>query len=117
MHNRIEVIEGLEPLTALQRLNLRANRIKRISGLGCCAALRHLELYENQLERLEGLESLAQLETLDVSFDDDEVFGLWVAALRALMRARPESNPRPSRLARAFDEGSWQPRRARSRHR
>lgn len=85
MHNRITVIERLEPLTALQKLNLRANRIETLGGLSTCTALKELELYENQISTLEGLEGLANLTSLDVSFNRvGQISGLEHAGLTAL---------------------------------
>ena len=85
MHNRITVIERLEPLTALQKLSLRANRIETLGGLAACKALTELELYENQISTLEGLEGLANLTSLDVSFNRiGGIGGLEHAGLAAL---------------------------------
>ena len=42
--------------------------------------------------------SLTERATLDLSFDDDEIFGLWVAALRELLaegQQRPAQYPTP----------------------
>ena len=85
MHNRIAAIDGLERLTRLRRLNLRANRIETLGGLAACTALRELELYENQISTLEGLDGLANLTSLDVSFNRvDRIAGLERAGLTAL---------------------------------
>lgn len=86
MHNRISVMEGLESLVNLQRLNLRANRIEAIGkSLATCVNLVELELYENRICTIEGLEGLSSLTSLDLSFNSiSRIDGLAHAGLNSL---------------------------------
>ncbi|KAF4517399.1 hypothetical protein B566_EDAN005007 [Ephemera danica] len=62
-------LEGLEPLTRLERLYMRWNLIKKIENVSHLVTLRELELYDNQITVIENLDCLVNLESLDLSFN------------------------------------------------
>ncbi len=67
-HNEITVVENLEQLPSLRRLDLSYNAIEgSLVGLGGLRELTHLDLSANALRSLVGLERLASLEVLLVA--------------------------------------------------
>jgi len=67
--NKIDEIKGLEDLTNLIELSLRANEIKEIKGLEKLINLQKLDLRFNQIKEIRGLEHLFMLQEVKIRFN------------------------------------------------
>ena len=65
--NRIESVQGLQNLPALQTLELSDNQIQSVQALQNLPALQTLKLSDNQIQSVQGLQNLPALQTLNLS--------------------------------------------------
>ena len=61
VNNRIQSLQGLQNLPALQELYLQCNQIQSIQGLQNLPALQRLYLHNNQIQSVQGLQNLPAL--------------------------------------------------------
>jgi protein phosphatase 1 regulatory subunit 7 len=71
--NRISVICNLSPLTRLRQISLQANRLESMAGIGLLRNLEELYLSQNGIKSIEDLSGLTRLKVLDLAYNRIEV--------------------------------------------
>ena len=90
-----EVVEVIPCDTAFRARNIRGSVMPAAPNEGLHLTLLTLLLLRAlpSTPSAEVLDCCQQKEMIDLSFEDEETFGLWIAALRALQAVWPEGRP------------------------